>query len=117
LVNLHSFGLVASLVNTLAKWSPCATDAHIKPLASAELNQVLLKDVKSKRGKNERGRSCSQIKKHSSGYISVAVKSRGDISAEPASGQNIEEHVVTDLDLRNDENRPSSTSSAVAEEC
>ena len=46
----------------------------------------------------------------------MAVKSSGEISAEPASGQEIEEHVVTDLDLRNDENRPSSTSSAVAEE-
>jgi len=32
------------------------------------------------------------------------------------SRQQIEEHVVTDLDLCKDENRPSSTSSAVAEE-
>jgi len=46
----------------------------------------------------------------------VAVKSSGDISAERVSGQKIEEHVVTDLDLRNDENKPSSTSSVVAEE-
>jgi len=46
----------------------------------------------------------------------VAVKSRGDISAESVSEQKIEEHVVTDLDLRNDENTPSSTSSTVAEE-
>jgi len=30
--------------------------------------------------------------------------------------QKIEEHVVTDLDLRNDENRPSLTSRAAAEE-
>jgi len=30
-----------------------------------------------------------------------------DICAELARGQKIEEHVVTDLDLRNDENRPS----------
>jgi len=28
----------------------------------------------------------------------VAVKSSGDISAEPVRGQKIEEHVVTDLD-------------------
>jgi len=35
---------------------------------------------------------------------------------EPVSRQKIEEHVVKDLDLRNDENRPSVTSSAVAEE-
>jgi len=46
----------------------------------------------------------------------MAVKSSRDISAEPASGQKIEEHVVTDIDLHNDEHRPSSTSSAVAEE-
>ena len=46
----------------------------------------------------------------------MTVKSRGDIYAEPVSGQKIEEHVVIDLDLHNDENRPSSTSSAVAEE-
>jgi len=57
----------------------------------------------------------SQVKKPSSDYFTVAVKSRRDISAEPTSGQKIEEHVVTDLDLRNDENRPSSTSSAVTE--
>jgi len=35
---------------------------------------------------------------------------------ETLRGQKIEEHVVTDLDLRNDENRPSSTSGAAAEE-
>jgi len=46
----------------------------------------------------------------------VAVKSSWDISAEPVSGQIIEERVVTDLDQRNDENRPNLTSSAVAEE-
>jgi len=46
----------------------------------------------------------------------VTVKSSGDVSAKPVSGQKTEEHVVTDLDLRNDENRPSFTSSAVAEE-
>ena len=46
----------------------------------------------------------------------MTVKSRGDISAEPVRGEKIEEQVVIDLDLRNNENRPSSTSSAVAEE-
>jgi len=46
----------------------------------------------------------------------VAVKSSGHISAEPVGGQKIEEYVVTDLDLRNDENTRSLTSSAVAEE-
>jgi len=65
---------------------------------------VVLKDVKS-RGKNERGRSCSQVKKHSSCYFTVAVKSSADISAEPVGGEKFEEHVVTDLGLRNDENR------------
>jgi len=38
------------------------------------------------------------------------MKSNGD------SRQKIEEHVLADLDLCEDENRPSSTSSAVAEE-
>jgi len=33
----------------------------------------------------------------------MAVKFRRDISAELARGQKIEEHLVTDLDLRNDE--------------
>jgi len=46
----------------------------------------------------------------------VAVKSSGDIPAEPVRGQKIEEHVVTDLDLRNDENRSSLTSGVAAEE-
>jgi len=46
----------------------------------------------------------------------VAVKFSGDISAESARGQKIEEQVVTDLDAHNDENRPNLTSSAVAEE-
>jgi len=71
--------------------------------------RLVLKDVKSKSGKHERGRSCSQVKKHSSDYLTVAIKSSGDIR------QKIEEHVATDLDLCNVENRPSSTSSAVAE--
>jgi len=43
-------------------------------------------------------------------------EANGDISAEPVSGQKIEERVVIDLDPRNYENRPGSTSSAVAEE-
>ena len=38
--------------------------------------------------------------------FTVPVKSSGDISAEPVRGQKIEEHVFTDLDLRNDEYRP-----------
>jgi len=46
----------------------------------------------------------------------VAVKLSGDISAEPARGQKIEEHVVTDLDLRNDDSTPSLTSGVAAEE-
>jgi len=45
----------------------------------------------------------------------VAVQSTGDISAESVRGQKVKEHVVTDLDLRNDENRPSLTSGPVAE--
>jgi len=46
----------------------------------------------------------------------VAVKSSGDICAEPVRGQKIEEHDGTDLDLRSDEDRPSLTSDAVVEE-
>jgi len=65
-------------------------------LTSVKLIEVVLKDVKNKRGKNDKGRSCSQVKKHSSDYFAVAVKSSGDISAESARGQKIEEHVVTD---------------------
>ena len=45
----------------------------------------------------------------------MAVKSSGDITAEPVRDQKIEEHVVTDLDLRNDDDRPSLTSGAAAE--
>jgi len=36
----------------------------------------------------------------------VAVKSYGDISAEPVRGQKIEEYVVADFDVRNDDSRP-----------
>ena len=46
----------------------------------------------------------------------MAVKFSGDISAQSAREQKIEEQVVTDLDAHNDENRPNLTSSAVAEE-
>jgi len=46
----------------------------------------------------------------------VAVKSIGDISAEPVRGQKIEEHVVTDIDVRNDDSRPSLTSGTAADE-
>ena len=49
--------------------------------------------------------------------FTVTVKSSGDISVEPVRGQKIGEHGVTDLDLCNDENRPSLTSGAVEEEC
>ena len=47
----------------------------------------------------------------------MAVESSGGNSAELVRGQKIE-NVVTDLDLRNDQNRPrpSLTSSAVVEE-
>ena len=45
----------------------------------------------------------------------MAVTS-GDITAESVRGQKIEEHVVTDLDVRNDDNRPSLTSGS-AKEC
>jgi len=45
----------------------------------------------------------------------VAVKSSGDISAELVRGQKIEEHVVRNLDVRNDDNVPSSTSGAAEE--
>jgi len=89
----------------------------IVTFASVELIHVVLKNVKSKRDKIESGRSCSYVKKHSSYYFTMAVKSTGDISAEPTKGQKINEHVVTDLDLRNDDNRPSLTSGPVAEEC
>ena len=44
------------------------------------------------------------------------MKSSADISAEPGRGQKIEGYVFTDLDLHNDENRPSLTSGALAEE-
>jgi len=57
-------------------------------LTSVEPIPVVLKDVKSKRGKNERGRSCSQVKKNSSDYFTVVVKPSGYISAEPAREQN-----------------------------
>jgi len=46
----------------------------------------------------------------------IFFKSSGDISSEPVRGQKIEEHVVTDWDVRNDENRPSLTSGAAAGE-
>jgi len=46
----------------------------------------------------------------------VAVKARGDISVQPVRGQKIEEHVFTDLDVGNDDNTPSLSSGAVAEE-
>ena len=46
----------------------------------------------------------------------MAVKSSRDISADPVRRKKIEEHVVTDLDVRNDDNRPSLTSGAAAEE-
>jgi len=46
----------------------------------------------------------------------VAVKSSGDIYAEPVRGQKIEEPVVTDFDVRNDYSRPSLASGAATEE-
>jgi len=54
---------------------------------------VVLKNIKKQKRQNERGRSCSQVKKHSNDYFTMAVKSRGDISAEPVRGQKIEERV------------------------
>jgi len=43
--------------------------------------------------------------------------SPAEISAEPVKGQKIEEYLVADLGLCNNENRPSLTSCALAEEC
>ena len=45
----------------------------------------------------------------------MAVKSSGDISAERVRGQKIEEHVVTNLDVRDDNNRPNLNSGAAEE--
>ena len=87
----------------------------IVTFTSVERMQMVLKTLNNKRGKNERGRSCSQVREHSSYYFTVTVKSSGGISAEPVWGQKIEE-LVTDLDLHNDDNRPGLTSRAAAEE-
>ena len=76
----------------------------------------VLKDVRKQKRRKWEEEIASQVKKHWSDNFTVEVQSSGDISAEPVSRQKIEEHFVTDLDQRNDENRPSSTSSAVAEE-
>jgi len=75
-------------------------------LTSEELVQVILEDVKKQKRENWERKNCSQVKKHSSIYYTVAMKSSGDIFAERVREQKIEEH-VTDLDLRNDENRSS----------
>jgi len=83
---------------------------------SVELIQVVLKNIKKEKRQNERGRSCSQVTKHSSYYFTVAVKSSGDISAEAVRAQKIEKHVVTDLDLRNDVIGHSLTNGAAAED-
>jgi len=80
---------------------------RIVPFTSVKLIQVVLKNIRSRKIKNERGKSCSQVKKHSSYYFAVAVKSSGDISAELVREQKIEEHIGVDLDVLNDENRPS----------
>jgi len=78
---------------------------------NVELTEVVLKDVKrQKRQKWERK------KLQLSQDFTVAVKARGDISVEPVKGQKIEERVFTDLDVRNDDNRPSLSSNAAAEE-
>jgi len=47
--------------------------------------------------------------------VTVPIKSSAGISADPVRGEKTEEHVVTDLDLRNDEHGPL-TSNAAAEE-
>jgi len=86
----------------------------IVTLTRVELMQVVLK--KRKKAKEVKmGEGQLQLSQETFKRL-LAVKSSGDISAEPARGQKIEEHVVTDLDLRNDENKPSLTSGAVAEE-
>jgi len=103
---------MATLLNLLIYKHGQKVDRHLKYRAYPNGS----KRRKKTRGKNERGRNCRQIKKHPSDYFTVAVKSSKDFSAEPVNRQKIEEHAVTDLDLRNDENRPNLTSSAVAEE-
>jgi len=85
--------------------------------ASVKLILIVLKDVKEQKRKKVKGGSCSQVKKHSSVYFTVAVKSIEDISVQPVREQELEEYVVTDLDLRNEKkNRFSFTSCAVEEE-
>jgi len=50
-------------------------------LISVELIQVVLKESK-------REKICSLLKKHSSDYFTVVVKSNGDISPEPVRTEN-----------------------------
>jgi len=76
---------------------------------------VVLKKLKKQKRQTWERKKLQLVKKHSSYYFAVSVKSSGDISAEPARGQKVEED-VKDLDLRNDKNRRSLISSAVAEE-
>jgi len=66
----------------------------IFPFTSVELIQAVLKIIIKRNNKIERRRSCSQVKKHSGYYFTVAVKFSGDISGEPARAQKIEEHVI-----------------------
>jgi len=57
-----------------------------------------------------RGRSCSEVERDSRSLFYSDNEVQWRHFVEPLSGQKIEEHAVTDLDPRNDENRPSLTS-------
>ena len=87
----------------------------IVPFASVELTQVVPKGIKAKEAKMSEGEI--ELSQETFKWLFCSGSDlQWNISVEPARGQKIEEHVVPDLDVRNDENRPSLTSGAVAEE-
>ena len=76
-------------------------------LTSVELLQVVLKDVKKQETKMREEEVAAKSRDIQVTILQWHWSPAETFLRKPVRGQKIEEHVVTDLDLRNDENRPS----------
>jgi len=85
----------------------------IVTFTSVQLIQVVVENVNKQEAKMREEEIAA--KSRNIQVTSLQRQSSGAISAELLRRQKIEEHAAPDLDLRNDENRRSLASSAVAE--
>ena len=105
------YGSLTELINKLT----LIEERGIVTFTNVKLIQVILENVKKAKEAKMREEEIA-AKSRNIQVTRLQRQSSGAIFAELVRRQKIEEHAASDLDLRDDENRRSLTSSAVAEE-